>query len=76
VDDDGLNLARVPENGAPAAGAVLVAGTPTAWSWAVVEDVADDWVRFRLTAAPEFSYQDRITLVCRTQRPPEFGSKG
>lgn len=53
VDDDGLNLAHVPAAGEPAAGAVLVAGTPTAWSWAVVADVADGWVRFRPVTARE-----------------------
>jgi hypothetical protein len=52
VDDDGLNLARVPDTGAPNPGAVVVAGTPTAWSWGVVEDVDDSWVRFRPTAPP------------------------
>jgi hypothetical protein len=52
VDDDGLNLARVPETGVPAVGAVLVAGTPAAWSWAVIQDVDDGWVRFRPVAAP------------------------
>lgn len=52
VDDDGLHLARLPDTGAPAAGAVLLAGTSAAWSWAVVEDVDDGWVRFRPTAAP------------------------
>ncbi|SOC47846.1 hypothetical protein SAMN05660748_1074 [Blastococcus aggregatus] len=52
VDDDGLNLARVFLTDAPTAGAVVVAGTATAWSWVVVEDVGDGWVRFRPTAAP------------------------
>jgi hypothetical protein len=53
VDDDGSNLARTPSTGAPAAGAVLIAGTPAARSWAAVEDVEHGWVRFRLVAAPE-----------------------
>jgi len=55
VDDAGLNLARVPDTGAPIAGAVVVAGTPTAWTWAVIEDVDDGWVHFRPTAAPALS---------------------
>jgi len=53
VDDDGLNLARAPEEGPPTTSAVVVAGTPTAWSWAVVEDVAEGWVRFRSVTARE-----------------------
>ena len=53
VDDDGLNLARTPSTGAPVAGAVLIAGTPAAWSWAAVEDVEQGWVRFRLVTAPD-----------------------
>jgi hypothetical protein len=52
VDDEGLNLARVPCSGAPTAGVVLIAGTPAAWSWARIEDVEDGWVRFRVVAAP------------------------
>ena len=53
VDDDGMNLARAPKAGPPATGTVVVAGTPTAWSWAVVEDVAEGWVRFRSVTARE-----------------------
>jgi len=62
VDDDGLTLARVPDTGAPKAGAVLAAGTPTAWSWVVVEDVDDVGGRFRPTAAPGW-------WVCPTSSP-------
>jgi|tagenome__1003787_1003787.scaffolds.fasta_scaffold20619139_2 hypothetical protein len=46
-------LQPAPIHGAPATGAVLIAGTPVAWSWAVVEDVDDGWERFGLTAAPD-----------------------
>ncbi|HZL04701.1 MAG TPA: hypothetical protein VFE45_04645 [Coriobacteriia bacterium] len=53
VDDDGMNLARAPEAGPPTTSAVVVAGTPTAWSSAVVEDVAEGWVRFRSVTARE-----------------------
>jgi hypothetical protein len=53
VDDDGMNLARAPEAGPPTTSAVVVAGTPTAWSWAVVEVVAEGWVRFRSVTARE-----------------------
>jgi len=53
VDDDGVNKARVPGPGTPRVGSVLVAGTPSAWSWARVESVDDGWVRFRLITARE-----------------------
>ncbi len=52
-DDAGQLLAKVPPSGPPAAGAVLVAGTPTAWTWAIVTDIDDGWVRFRQVSARE-----------------------
>lgn len=52
-DDEGLTLARIPETGAPSPGTVLVAGTPTAWTWAHVKDVHEGWVRFTQISARE-----------------------
>lgn len=53
VDDDGLNLARVPDIGPPPPGTVVVAGTPSAWTWALIVDLDDGWVRFRPVTARE-----------------------
>ncbi len=52
VDDDGLNLARVPVDGVPH-DRFVVAGTQEAWTWALIEDVAEGWVRFRQVTARE-----------------------
>jgi hypothetical protein len=52
VDDDGLNLARVPAAGVPR-DRVVVSGTEAAWTWALIEDTEDGWVRFRQVTARE-----------------------
>ena len=55
-DDEGRNLARiaaalVPEWVTP--GAVLVAGSPEAWTWAQVLTVADGWATYRQLTTTE-----------------------
>ena len=53
-DYEGRNIARLADAVTPAAvtpGAVLVAGAPRAWSWAVVEDVDSGFVYFRQISA-------------------------
>ena len=53
-DDEGRNIARLAEAITPETvrrGAVLVAGAPRAWSWAVVEAVEDGFVYFRQVSA-------------------------
>ena len=53
-DDEGRNVARLADAVTPAAvipGAVLVAGAPRAWSWAVVESVDGGFVYFRQISA-------------------------
>jgi hypothetical protein len=53
-DDQGRNIARLAEAVTPDAvtpGAVLVAGAPRAWSWAVVEAVEDGLVYFSQVSA-------------------------
>jgi hypothetical protein len=53
-DDQGRNIARLAEAVTPETvtrGAVLVAGAPRAWSWAVVEAVEDGFVYFRQVSA-------------------------
>lgn len=54
-DDEGNNLARLTGAAEPARmtpGAVLVAGSADAWTWAQVVAVADGWVHYRqLTTA-------------------------
>jgi hypothetical protein len=55
-DDRGRNLARLTDAVTPdtvTPGAVLVAGAPRAWSWAVVEVVADGYVYFRQVSTQE-----------------------
>ena len=53
-DDEGRNIARITDAvtaDAVTSGAVLVAGAPRAWSWAVVEDVDGGFVYFRQISA-------------------------
>jgi hypothetical protein len=53
-DDEGRNVARLADAVAPdtvTRGAVLVAGTPHAWSWAVIEDIDGGFVYFRQISA-------------------------
>jgi hypothetical protein len=53
-DDQGRNIARLAEAVTPETitpGAVMVAGAPRAWSWAVVEAVEDGFVYFRQVSA-------------------------
>jgi hypothetical protein len=55
-DDQGRNVARLADAVAPGAvtpGAVLVAGVPRAWSWAVVGAVEEGVVYFRQASARE-----------------------
>jgi hypothetical protein len=54
-DDERRNIARLADAVTPdtvTQGAVLVAGTPDAWSWAVIEDVESGFVYFRQISAP------------------------
>ena len=55
-DDESRNIARLAEAVAPVTvtpGAVLVAGAPRAWSWAVVDAVEDGFVYFHQVSARE-----------------------
>ena len=51
-DDDGRNLARIPESGAqPSVGSVLVAGRPGFYSWVVIDEVTDGVAYFHQVSA-------------------------
>jgi hypothetical protein len=53
-DDQGRNIARLADAISPDAvtpGAILVAGAPRAWSWAVVEAIDGGFVYFRQVSA-------------------------
>ena len=53
-DDEGRNIARLADVVTPDAvtqGAVIVACTPHAWSWAVIEGVESGFVYFRQIGA-------------------------
>ena len=55
-DDEGRNIARLADAITPETvtrGAVLVAGAPRAWSWAVVEAVEAGFIHFRQVSARE-----------------------
>ena len=55
-DDEGRNIGRLADAVAPEAvipGAVMVAGTPRAWPWAVVESIDSGFVYFRQTSAQD-----------------------
>jgi hypothetical protein len=65
-DDQGRNVARLADAIASSAvtpGAVLVAGAPRAWSWAVVESVDSGFVCFR-----QISAQDATRHGCLVRR--------
>jgi hypothetical protein len=69
-DDQGRNIARLsdavtPETVAP--GAVLVAGSARAWSWAVVDAIDTGFVYFRQVSAREAAR--RGSLVAPLPRP-------
>jgi len=71
-DDQGRNIARLadavtPETARP--GAVLVAGAPSAWSWAVVMAVEAGFVHFRQVSAREAAQHG--SLVAPLPRQPE-----
>ncbi len=64
-DDEGRNIARLGDAVAQdtvTPGAVLVAGAPRAWSWAVVEDVDSGFVYFRQISAR----RPRGEVLCQT----------
>lgn len=68
-DDEGRNIARLAEAVSPEMvirGAVLVAGAPRAWSWAVVEAVEDGFVFFRQVGARDAA--ERGSLVAPLPR--------
>jgi hypothetical protein len=53
-DDGGRNVARLADALNPdtvTRGAVLVVGTPHAWSWAAIEDVDGGFIYFRQISA-------------------------
>ena len=55
-DEAARNIARLADAVTPemvTPGAVLVAGAPCAWSWAVVEDVDSGFVYFRQISAQD-----------------------
>lgn len=69
-DDEGRNVARL--SGAIieseiAPGRVLVAGTPHAWTWAVIETVEDGLVFFHPISGTEAA--QRALLVAPLPRP-------
>lgn len=68
-DDHGRNIARLSDAVTPEAvtpGAVLVAGTSRAWSWAVVDAVDTGFVHFRQVSAQEAAR--RASLVAPLPR--------
>jgi hypothetical protein len=70
-DDEGRNIARLADAVTPdtvTQGAVLVAGTPHAWSWAVIEDVESGFVYFR-----QISARDAARARATHSRPNRAG---
>ena len=54
--EPGAVWAPVPSTGEPPVGAVVLAGTATAWSWAQVEAVEDGWLLLRPAWDPRASH--------------------
>ena len=64
-DDGGRNVARLADAVTPdtvTRGAVLVAGTPHAWSWAVIEDVESGFVYFRQISARDAARRGSLIM--------------
>jgi hypothetical protein len=69
-DDHERNIARLADAIDPCTihpGAVVVAGSPGGWSWAIIDEIEDGFVYFRQVSAREAS--DRGPLVTPLPRP-------
>jgi hypothetical protein len=77
-DEVGRNIGRLTDAVTPDAvlpGAVLVAGAPRAWSWAVVEEVDGGFVYLRQIGAQDAARRGCLVRPLRqSARPPEPGS--
>lgn len=69
-DDDERNIARLADAidaGSIRPGAVVVAGSPGGWSWAIIDEIEDGFVYFHQVSAREASA--RGPLVTPLPRP-------
>lgn len=67
-DDEGRNVARLRDAAGTVAirpGAVVVAGAPRAWSWAVVDTVEDGFVYFRQVSARQAAQHGSLVAPAR-----------
>ena len=74
-DDEGRNVARLADAVTPDAvipGAVLVAGAPRAWSWAVVESVDSGFVYFRQISARDAARRGAGLWSSRFRSQPDY----
>ncbi len=62
-DDEGRNVARVPDRASHAVGDLVVAGLPGFWSWAVVDEVTDALVFFHRVSATEAAAHGEIAVL-------------
>lgn len=65
-DDEGRNVARLPEGKSVTVGAVVVAGFPGFWSWALIDEVAEDFVFFRRITAKQAAERGEIAVLAPT----------
>jgi hypothetical protein len=67
-DDEGRNVARLADAAGTVPikpGAVVVAGAPRAWSWAVVDAVEDGFVYFRQVSARQAAQHGSLVAPAR-----------
>lgn len=62
-DDEGRNLAKVPDGKVIAAGDVAVAGVPGFWSWVIVDEVSDGFVFFTRVSATDAAQRSELAVV-------------
>lgn len=65
-DDEGRNVARLPDGTAFTAGAVVVAGFPGFWSWALIDEVSAGFVFFRRITAKQAAERAELAVLAPT----------
>lgn len=65
-DDEGRNVAKLPEGLTIAPGDVAVAGVPGFWSWVIVDEVDDGFVFFTRVSAAEAAQHAELAVLTPT----------
>lgn len=62
-DDEGRNIAKLPEGRTIAAGDIAVAGVPGFWSWIIDDEVTDGFVFFTRVSATEAAQHAELAVL-------------